>query len=47
MLGHRNGKSSRGELSLMLFQIRPRHFESGLLGAKTRTIQRRSVTMAR
>ena len=38
---------SCGELSLMLFQIRPRHFESGPLGAKTRTIQRRSVTMAR
>ena len=39
-------ESSRGNLSSMLFAIGPRHLESGPLAAETRTVARRSVTMA-
>ena len=39
-------ESSRAELSLMLFNIRLRHFESGSRQARTRTVVRRSVIMA-
>ncbi len=39
-------ESSRGELSLMFFKLRLRHFESGSPQALTKTVARRSIRMA-